>query len=303
MSIEERVHWKDINTNNKNGLLKKYKHLHLKENKSARNVSRIFIIAYCMLIAYPIIFVIITSLKPTSEFYVNIWGLPRTWAFENYAVAWNTAKIGTYMFNSVIIVTIVLVVTLIAGALAGYALSRFRIKYAELIMLAILACTMLPSEAVLMPLYLVTGELGITGTKAALILPYIGWGLPMTIYIFRNFFDTIPNELLEAARMDGCDDIKAFTHIAIPIMTPAIATNAIFIFVSWWGELLWATVELASSSMKTIPIGMVSFSSQFGTNWGPMCAAICIILIPLVVFFFFVQKYFVKGLTSGAVKG
>lgn len=277
--------------------------LHMKGNRTARITSRIFIIAYCLLIAYPIIFVIITSLKPTSEFYVNIWGLPKTWAFENYATAWDTAKIGTYMLNSVVIVAVVLVVTLIVGALAGYALSRFRIKYAELIMLAILGCTMLPSEAVLMPLYLVTGGLGITGTKLALIIPYIGWGLPMTIYIFRNFFDTIPNELLEAARIDGCSEVKTFRHIAIPVMTPAIATNAIFIFVSWWGELLWATVELASSPMKTIPIGMVSFSSQFGTNWGPMCAAICIILVPLIVFFCFVQKYFVRGLTGGAVKG
>jgi raffinose/stachyose/melibiose transport system permease protein len=277
--------------------------LHMEGNRSARITSRIFIIAYCLLILYPILFVVITSLKSTSEFYLNIWGLPQKWAFENYATAWGTAKIGTYMLNSVVIVGVVLAVTLVVGALAGYALSRFRIKYAEFIMLAILACTMLPSEAVLMPLYLVTGNLGITGTKLALIIPYIGWGLPMTIYIYRNFFDTIPGELLEAARIDGCNEVKTFIHIAIPVMAPAIATNAIFIFVSWWGELLWATVELASSSMKTIPIGMVSFSSQFGTNWGPMCAAICIILVPLIVFFCFVQKYFVRGLTGGAVKG
>ncbi len=277
--------------------------MHMKGNSRARVTSRIFIIAYCLLIAYPILFVIITSLKPTSEFYVNIWGLPQTWAFDNYVTAWDTAKIGTYMLNSIVIVIIVLAVTLIVGALAGYALSRFKIKHAELIMLAILGCTMLPSESVLMPLYLVTSDLGLTGTKLALIIPYIGWGLPMTIYIFRNFFDTIPGELLEAARIDGCNEIKTFTHIAVPVMAPAVATNAIFIFVSWWGELLWATVELASSPMKTIPIGMVSFSSQFGTDWGPMCAAICIILIPLIVFFCFVQKYFVQGLTGGAVKG
>ncbi|MDR2433845.1 MAG: carbohydrate ABC transporter permease [Treponema sp.] len=281
---------------------KKQIHQQRIESGTSGVISRLIILIYCMLILYPLFFVIITSLKPTGEFYVNIWGLPKTWAFANYKTAWVTANIGSYMFNSVIIVGVVLIVTLAAGALAGYALSRFHLKYAEFIMMAILACTMLPSEAVLMPLYLVTGKTGITGTRLALIIPYIGWGLPMIIYIFRNFFDTIPGELLEAARLDGCGEVRTFVHVAVPIMAPAIATNAIFIFVAWWGELLWATVELASSSMKTIPIGMISFSAQFGTNWGPMCAAICIVLIPLVVFFCLVQKYFVKGLTGGAVK-
>ena len=280
------------------------KQLHPQEtgNRTSGVISRFIILIYCIFILYPLFFVIITSLKPTGEFYVNIWGLPKTWAFANYKTAWITARIGSYMFNSVIIVAAVLIATLTTGALAGYALSRFHLKYAEFIMLAILACTMLPSEAVLMPLYLFTGKIGITGTRLALIIPYIGWGLPMIIYIFRNFFDTIPEELLEAARLDGCNEARTFIHVANPIMAPAIATNAIFIFVAWWGELLWAAVELASSQMKTIPIGMVSFSAQFGTNWGPMCAAICIILIPLVVFFCFVQKYFVRGLTGGAVK-
>lgn len=277
--------------------------LHMKGDGKARVFSRIMILLYCLLIIYPIIFVIITSLKPTSEFYVNIWGLPKTWAFENYLTAWDTANIGQYMLNSVVIVAVVMVVTLFVSGLAGYALSRFKIKCAELIMLLILACTMIPSEAVIMPMYLLTSKLHLTGSKLALIIPYIGWGLPMSIYIFRNFFDTIPNELLEAARIDGCTEVTAFWKVAVPLMLPAVATNAIFIFVSWWGELLWATVELASSTMKTIPIGMVSFSAQFGTNWGPMCAAICIVLVPLIIFFCFVQKYFIQGLTNGAVKG
>lgn len=277
--------------------------MHMKGDGKARGFSRTLLILYCAVIAFPIIFVVMTSFKSTSEFYTNVWGLPQHIAWENYATAWNDAKIGQYMLNSVIIVSIVLIVSLIVGALAGYALSRFRIKHAEIIMLAILACTMLPSESVIMPLYLITSKIGLIGSRMSLIIPYIAWGLPMTIYIFRNFFDTIPNELLEAARIDGCTEVQTFTKVAIPLMLPAIATNAILIFVAWWGELLWATVALASSSMKTIPIGMVSFSAQFGTNWGPMCAAICIILIPLVVFFCFVQKYFVQGLTGGAVKG
>lgn len=272
-------------------------------DRSAVLVSRIFCIFYVILTIYPILFVLLTSFKPTSEFYTNIWGLPETFAIENYYKAWEVANIGSYMLNSLIVVAVTLVLTLIMGSLAGYALSRFRIRYAELIMLLILACTMTPSESVIMPMYTMTAKLGISGGYLSLILPYVGWGMPMTTYIFRNYFDTIPNELLEAARIDGCTEAGTFFRIAAPLMLPAIATNAIFLFVSWWGELLWASVELSASQMKTIPIGLVSFSAQFGTDWGALSAAVCIVLIPLIVFFLFMQKYFIGGLTGGAVKG
>lgn len=274
-----------------------------KSERRTRRLSRIFIWVYVLITVYPIIFVMQTSFKKTSEFYTNIWGLPQKWAFENYINAWGVANIGEYMKNSLIIVSIVLIVTLIFGALAGYALSRFHIRYAEIIMLLILLCTMMPSESVLMPMYIIISKMKIIGTFISMIIPYIGWGLPMTTYIFRNYFDTIPNELLESARIDGCSETQTFFRIAAPLMLPAIATNAIFLFVGWWGELLWATVALASSSMKTIPIGLVSFSAQFGTDWGTLSAAVCIVLTPLVIFFLFVQKYFIGGLTGGAVKG
>lgn len=273
------------------------------DDRKIRLISRVFIWLFILMTVYPIVFVLQTSFKKTSEFYTNIWGFPKVWALENYVNAWSVANIGKYMLNSLIIVAIVLLVTLFCGALAGYALSRFHIRFAELIMLLILLCTMTPSEGVIMPMYLMISKLKIVGTFTSMIIPYIGWGLPMTTYIFRNFFNTLPNELLESARIDGCSETKTFILIATPLMLPAIATNAIFLFVSWWGELLWATVELASSPMKTIPIGLVSFSAQFGTDWGTLSAAVCIVLTPLVIFFLFVQKYFIGGLTGGAVKG
>lgn len=267
------------------------------------SISRILLIGILIISIYPILFVLLTSVKATSEFYRNIWGFPETWHIKNYQVAWITANIGSYFFNSILVVGITMICTLITGALAGYALSRFNLRYADVLMLMILVCTMFPSESTIMPMYLITSSLGLTATYAALILPYIGWGLPMTIYIFRNFFNTLPAEMLEAARIDGCGEIRSFFIIAVPLMVPVTLTNAIFLFVGWWGELLWASVELASSSMKTLPIGIVSFSAQFGTDWGALSAAVCIVLLPLVLFFIMTQKYFVGGLTGGAVKG
>ena len=265
--------------------------------------SRLAILFSVLVTIYPILFVMLTSIKKNKEFYVNIWGFPKSPAFDNYPNAFLAGHLGEYFLNSSIIVFATVGLTLVIGALAGYALSKLRIPAATWILASILLCLMLPSESVLMPSYLITSKLKITGTHLALILPYIGWGLPMTIYIYQNFFNTLASEIMEAARIDGCSEAGTFFKIASPLMLPATATNAIFIFCGWWGELLWASVQLSSTNMKTIPIGMISFSSQFGTDWGTLSAAVCIVIVPLVVFFIALQKYFIQGLTSGAVKG
>lgn len=275
----------------------------IRKNLGTSFASRLVIWFAVLLTIYPILFVLLTSVKKNKEFYTNIWGLPQNPAFDNYPKAFVTGHLGEYFLNSVIIVFATVLLTLIIGALAGYALSKLKVPGSKWILTATLLCMMLPSESILMPSYLITSKMQITGSHLALILPYIGWGLPMTIYIFQNFFNTLSTEIIEAARIDGCTEFGTFLKIAAPLMLPAIATNAIFIFCGWWGELLWASVQLSATNMKTIPIGMISFSSQFGTDWGTLSAAVCIVILPLIVFFIALQKYFVQGLTSGAVKG
>ena len=135
-----------------------------KKSEKATIVSRILLIVYVLMTLYPILFVLLTSFKKTSEFYRNIWGLPEVFAIENYAEAWKTAQIGSYMKNSVLIIVIVLAATLLTGALAGYALSRFHIRHAELIMMLILFCTMVPSESVIMPMYLIISKMKLTAS-------------------------------------------------------------------------------------------------------------------------------------------
>ncbi|SFT06618.1 carbohydrate ABC transporter permease [Paenibacillus sp. BC26] len=267
------------------------------------NVSRSVVVAFLLLTVYPILFVLQTSLKTTEEFYVNIWGLPHQFAWSNYSKAWADAHIGQYFTTSMGIVGSSVVCIVILGALAGYALARLRVPHAEVVLFLVLLPTFLPSETVIMPLYIMMSKMKLVGTHLSLILPYIGWSLPMTIYIFQAFFKSLPNELLEAARVDGCTETKTFTRVTAPLMLPAIATVSIFAFVGLWGELLWASIALSTTSMRTIPFGVISFKSQFATDWGPMTAAICIVLIPLVVFFLFVQRYFIQGVTGGAVKG
>ncbi|MDO4332209.1 MAG: carbohydrate ABC transporter permease [Eubacteriales bacterium] len=267
-------------------------------------ICRAIVLCFVLVTLYPIIFVGLTSLKATSEFYSNIWGIPKVFKWSNYDSAWTTSRIGVYFRTSVIVVGVSVFVILICGALAGYALSRLKVRYVSAAAVAIILATQLmPLESVIMPLYLLMSKMKLLNGYLTLILPYIGWGLPMTILIYKNYFDTIPRELMEAARIDGCSELQCFFRIAMPIMKPATATNAIFNFVGLWGELLWASVSTATSRFGTLPIGIVSFKQQFSTDWGPMSAAICIVILPLVFLFAFLQKYFVQGLSSGAVKG
>lgn len=268
-----------------------------------RWMIRIFLLAFVILVVYPLIFVLLTSLKDTGEFYTNIWGLPSRMALENYSYAWTIAQIGKYFLTTVIVVSITVVATLIISAFAGYALAKLKVPCADLIILLIFLLSMLPSESILMPTYLLVSKMGFSGTYASLILPYIGWGLALSTYIYRNFFATVPTELIEAARIDGCGELRTFVQIVLPIVKPATATNAIFIFMSWWGEMLWASTELSASPLKTLALGITSFVQSAGTDWGPLCAASAIILIPIIVVFLFTQKYVVSGLTGGAVKG
>lgn len=267
-------------------------------------IERIIILLYLLLIIYPVLFVLNTSFKPSSEFYRNVWGLPIDFTLANYPKAWIGGRIGSAFLNSFYIVMLTVVAIIVFGAMAGYALARLKVPGANIIMLTLVGLTMLPSESVLMPIYITMSRVGLIGSRESLIIPYIGWGLPITIYIFRDFFMTVPSELMEAARIDGCTELGTFTKVVAPLMLPAIATCAIFNFVNFWGELLWATVALSSqSATRTISMGVVEFQGQFATDWGPMTAAICLVLVPLMILFLFTQKYFVRGLTAGSVKG
>jgi raffinose/stachyose/melibiose transport system permease protein len=271
-------------------------------NRLIRRTSRVLLVLAILGVIYPVIFVALTALKPTQEFYTNTWGLPDKVQLSNFSEAWTRGRIGEYVINSVIVVVISVALIVVLGALAGYALARLRLPRAEFVLLAIIGIALLPGESVIMPLYIMMSRLGIVGGYGSLIIPYVGWALPFAIYIFNNFFHTLPNELIESARVDGCNDLQAFWRISVPLMLPAVGTVAIFNFVGLWGELYWATIALATSQLRTLPLGIIAFQGQFGTNWGPLSAAICIVLVPLFVVFLFLQKYFVRGLTTGAVK-
>jgi ABC-type glycerol-3-phosphate transport system permease component len=266
-----------------------------------RLIMVLFVGAYFI----PVLFSLSTSFKSLGEFYRNIWGLPEKFRFDNYVKAFTTGRIGEYFMSSVIIAAFSLVLIQICSLFMGYALARLQIPYANIILMALLAIQVLPTESEIVPLYIMFTRAGLFKIPYwGIILAYVGWSVPGTTIIMKNFFDTIPAELMESARIDGCGELKTMVRIILPLMKSAVATCFVFNFNFVWGELMWAQIATAVTD-KGIPltIGLLTFRGTYGTQWPLLSAAICMVMIPLFAAFLFTQKYFVAGLTAGGIKG
>lgn len=268
-------------------------------------VCRVILISLVIIWIYPILFSMQTSFKTLDEFFANIWALPQTFGFDNFIKAFTQGHIGEYFINSIIIAVVSLVCIEVFSVMAAYALARLRIPYVGIIIMVCFAIQLLPTETIIIPLYMMMSKLGLLGVSyIPIILAYVGWSVPGTTIILKNFFDTIPKELLEAARIDGSGEIRNMFKIVLPLMKGALATCIVMNFTFVWGELMWAkTATITTVSGLPLTVGLMNFKGEFGTNWPLLCAAICMIVIPLYLVFLFLQKYFVSSLTAGSVKG
>ncbi|HKL80656.1 MAG TPA: carbohydrate ABC transporter permease [Mobilitalea sp.] len=267
-------------------------------------ISRIITVIVSLSVVYPLIFILLVSFKNNNEFYSDIWGLPKIWRWANYSYAWINGSIGSYALNSIIVTIFAVVVSVILAAFAGYSLSKMHIPKAELIIAVLMCFNFIPGVAIYIALYTQMISMHLNKTLWMLIFPYMAWQIPFGIYIFKKFFDSIPSELLEAARVDGSGEMRIFLRVILPIVRPAIATVVVFNFINIWGEYMWASIASSSSrAIQTLPVGLLYFRGEYGIEWGPFAAAITIIVIPLMILFIYLQKYFIQGLTSGAMKG
>jgi len=275
-------------------------------NKNFTNgIIRTILLILLIFYLYPFIFVLQTSLKSTSDFMQNIWSLPKVPVWGNYLNAWTEGKIGEYFLNSVIVTAVSIASILLISTLAGYSLARLKVPGSELIATVFMLLLILPKAAFVMPLFILLMKINVVNIKyVAMILAYVGWGIPFSTIVLKNFFQSLSSEILEAAKVEGCTEAQTMFKIAVPLMTPAIATCSVFQFSSIWGELMWA--QLVTSTVDygiTLPVGIVAFKGEYSTDWGSLTAGISIIVMPLIITFIFLQKYFVKGLTSSSVKG
>lgn len=274
------------------------------KGKIKKAIVQVFLLIYAVIQIYPLIWVVLFSLKGNNEIFGgNIAGLPKTWKFENYVNAFKQAKILDYFFNSVLVTVATIILVIIFSAMAAYAIERMIWKGRGLAMKVILLGMMVPIHAALLPLFMVLKNAHLLNTYWALIIPYVAFGLPMGVYIIGSFFASIPRELEEAAAIDGCGIYRIWGTIMLPLVKPALATVAIFTYISSWNELMFAVTFISKKEYKTITVGIMSMIGTFTTKWGEIGAGLVIATIPTILIYLLLSEQVQKSLVAGAVKG
>ncbi|KAA6488523.1 carbohydrate ABC transporter permease [Agrobacterium rhizogenes] len=264
----------------------------------------IALIVVALIWVAPFVFIVFTSLKTKAD--VTSTGAfmpPVHLALENYSNAWSRGNFANAFFNSAIITVIKVPLGLALSAMAAYALAKIPLKTGKALLLLVVFGTMIPFQVMLAPLFTLVNSLGLIDTYPGVILPYIAFGVPYQVFILHGFFKGIPKELSEAALIDGASHFTIFRRIFLPVCLPVLAALLILDFVSTWNEFAMALVLLQDQHMWTLPLGLMSFQGQFSNDYGQLNAAIVMTVLPATLVYLIFQRYFVSGLTSGAVKG
>jgi raffinose/stachyose/melibiose transport system permease protein len=251
---------------------------------------------------YPLIWLLISSLKTNTEIFTSPWRLPKVWQFKNYQQAIVTGNIGRYFLNSVVVAVLTLTISTMLSSMAAYAIQRMKWKLSKPVMTYFLLGIMIPIHATLIPLFIQFRQFGLTNSSIGLVLPYVVFAFPSTILILSAFFSSIPRDLEEAAVIDGSSLWRAFIQIILPISRPALLTVVIFNFISCWNELLVALVFISNPNRYTLPVGLTNFVGQYTTNYAPMLAAIMLAVLPTIVIYSIFNAKIVVGMTAGAIK-
>ena len=267
------------------------------------------ILLYAVVIAvsagmfFPMVWMFYTSLKSNAEIYASAWALPKVPQFDNFVEAWRVGHLGRYVWNSIVCTATSVFGIVAVSSLAAFAFARLTFRGRDMLFAMFLLGLIIPVQIVLIPLYSAMAQIGLQKTRTSVILPYIAWGLPLSIYILRAFFLTLPSELEDAARIDGCGTFGVFSRIMMPLVKPGIATVIIFSSLSIWNEVLLAFVFLKDDSVKTLPLGLYGFYSYHITDLSLLFAALTVVTVPMIAIFLVFQRQLIEGLTVGSLKG
>ena len=271
--------------------------------------THVFLMIISFLSLFPFLWLISTALKGIDE---NIFSyppvfVPKHFTLENFSAAWNQIPFLTYFFNSFIVAAFTVFLNLILSSLAAYPLARMEFKGKNFIFCLVLSTIMIPFQAIMLPVYLIVLKLHLVDTFGY-VTGYLGLILPFAvnafgIFLMRQAFLTVPKEMEEAAFIDGCSIFNIWLKILLPMTSPTLAVLAIFTFIGSWGEFLWPSILLTNRALYTLPVGVNDLQGMFSANWRYIAAGSIISIIPIIIFFIFMQKYIVSGKNDGALKG
>ncbi|MGH2377295.1 MAG: carbohydrate ABC transporter permease [Candidatus Limnocylindria bacterium] len=258
---------------------------------------------YLLFTLFPIYWLVNSSLKPSTELFAFP---PRYWPaapdLANYVDALTKTRLGTLYVNSLLVAGVTCAALIVLIVFAGYAMARLRFRGKSMILLMFLLAQMLPAVVMVVPLFTLLRQAELVNTIAGLVLVYVATWLPFSVLMMRGFFDSIPEELDEAAMVDGCGRVGALLRIVLPAALPGVVATSIFGFINAWNELIYAVVFINSSKLQTLPVGLSSMIDENRTEYGLLLSVAVLALVPSLLLFAWIQRYLTTGLTAGAVK-
>lgn len=260
---------------------------------------------WAIIVIFPMIWLVYSSFKTDQEIFFEPWALPQSMQWNNFERAWNEVNIGQYFFNSLAVVIPGVALTLVVSAMAAYILARFKFPGNRAIFYLFLAGMLFPIFMALVPLFFLVRDLGMLNTIHGLVLVYVAYSLPFTIFFLTGFFKTLPSELHEAALIDGANEYQVFFRVMLPMAQPGLVTMGIFNFLGQWNQFILPLVLMTDRDLYVLPQGLSFMLHQqyYQSDWSALFAAVTIIMIPTLVVYIIFQNRIQKGVTVGALKG
>lgn len=270
---------------------------------SARMIFTYGVLSLFLVIAVaPFLLIALSAMKSATEIADNIFGLPQVWSFTNFAQAWGQARFDAYFRSSVIVVVPVVIISSFLSILTGYAFGQMRFPGAGPLFALFLLGIMVPGEAVIIPIYYNLREMKLIDTYWAMILPDIAFSVSFGTLWMRGFFSTVPKELIDASTVDGSTSWQTLWRILVPNAIPAVLTMGILFFIWTWNDFLLPLVVVTRDDLRTLPLGLAFFQGRYSSDLPLMAAAATMVALPTIVVYILMQRHFIRGLTSGAVK-
>ncbi len=262
----------------------------------------LFVLLYTAVTGGPLLWVAIMSLRTTAEIFKSPYGLPSPVHWEKFADAWTKSNYATYFWNSTIVVVVAVVLVTVIGAMAAHGLARYNFRGSRLVRFLILSGLILPPQLLVLALFQILLDLNLYNTLPGLILVYVATHVAVTVYILEGFFAQIPQDLFDAARMDGYSDLEIFWRVTMPIGAPAIFTAVTLNFIILWNEFLFAVVLLTDDDKRTLPLGIMHFTGSHQLDVGMAATGLMIAIVPIIAIYAFFSETMIKGMTAGAVR-
>ncbi len=275
----------------------------MKSSKTSIVLQYVALIFLVIVVTFPLLWMVLSSIKPSWDLFSSpVRILPQAVTFEWYELVLRRAQTIRMFINSFLIALATMALNMIIAALAAHSVSRFRYKGRGVVMFAALSSYVFPPIVLLVPLYVVMNQFGLIGTQWSAVLTHTLLTLPFSLWMLRTFFNRIPVEIDEAASIDGVGPLKTFWYIILPLAAPGVFSVGLLAFIVSWSEYLFSSTFLRGEENKTLPVGISEYVTGFDVRWGEIMALGTVTTVPIIIFFFLIQRYFVAGMTAGGLK-